>query len=146
MKKILLFIALLGCLTSCKQEEKKHAETASFFTTKDKSISLGAIEKNWNERLKKENVEAHITNIEIKQSTDKKTRSSPMILLGTTNLETVKTACVLIPFHKGYQLGNSTVTCVNCEKGTAPYLYDGKWACQNMENHSDKCKRIISEK
>lgn len=142
---MLLFIALICCFSSCKKEGRKNVETGSFFTTGGESISLDAIEKKWNERLsKKEDIEAHITNLELKHIQDKKTHATPTILLGTTNLESVKTACVLIPFQDGYQLGNITITCVNCEHQSTPILYDGKWACQSPENHTHDCTKITS--
>lgn len=147
MKKLLLFIVLISCFSACKQEAKMDPQIASFFDANGKTVPIETIEKNWNKRLTaKENIKAHITKFEIKHTLDQKTRSSPMILLGITNLESVKTACVLIPFKEGYQLGKIMVTCVNCGPRSTPILYDGKWACQKYDEHSEDCTKMITDK
>ena len=153
MKKIILILLITITAISCKTTDtdfiKSDLNSISLYDFNNKPITIAEIEKQWNERLQKnEEINARITKLEITNLTDQKTKKSELVLLGNTNRNSVKTATKLTKFKNGLKLSDIVASCKNCNSEKLNLgLNSGDWYCiDDSEAENDNCTKIVTMK
>jgi len=144
MKNIILILLLLLTVISCKTTDftKSDLNAISLYDFDQKPITVEEITHQWNERIQKsEEINAQITNLEIRNLTDQKTNKMELVLLGNTNRNSIKTATKLTSFKNGLKLNEVSVTCKNCDSELNIELNSGGWSCLSPDK-MNACTKI----
>lgn len=137
---LLIFLSLQSCKTTKADYTKSDIHSLSLYDYNNKPITLENLTKEWNKRIQeKEDIKARIENLKIIDIVDNETNKKNLVLLGTTNKNSVKTATTLTEYKNGLKLSDLTVTCKNC-KDLNIQLNNSNWSCVSKESKS--CTRI----
>jgi len=141
---LLIFLSLLSCKTVKTDYTKLELNSIQLYDFNDETISIENLTKQWIKRIRvDEEINAKIESLEIINIVDKKTNKKTLVLLGTTNRKSVKTATKLTEFKNGLKLSDITVTCENCYSDLNIQLYNKNWSCMNDENgNGNPCTKI----
>ena len=138
---LLISLSLQSCKTTKADYTKSDINSLSLYDYNDQPISLENLTTEWNKRIQEnEEINAWIQNLEIINIVDSETNEKTLVLLGTTNKNSVKTATTLTEYKKGLKLSDLTVTCKNCNDDLNIQLNNKNWSCVSKENKS--CTKI----
>ena len=139
---LLIFLSLLSCKTAKTDYTKSELNSIQLYDFNDENISVENLTKQWNKRIQEdEKINAKIESLEIINLVDRKTNKKTLVLLGTTNRKSVKTATKLTEFKNGLKLSDITVTCKNCNSELNIQLNDKNWSCVGEDNENDACTK-----
>ncbi len=139
----IIFLTVLSCNTLKTDYTKSEINSISLYNFNDKPISIENLVEEWNKRIQvSEEINATIENLEIVNIIDNQTNKKTLVLLGSTNRNSVKTASKLTEFKKGLKLSDITVTCKNCADELNIKLNDGNWGCFSNKEETNSCTKI----
>ncbi len=140
---LLIFLSLQSCKTAKADYTKSDINSLSLYDYNNKPISLENLTKEWNKRIQEnEEINARLENLEIINIVDNETNKKTLVLLGTTNKKSVKTATTLTEYKNGLKLSDLTVTCNNCNDDLNIQLNNKNWSCITKVGKS--CTKITT--
>ena len=142
---LVLFLSLISCNTAKTDYTTAELNSIQFYDFDDATISVENLTKQWNKRIQEdEKINAQIERLEVIHLVDLKSNQKTLVLLGTTNQKSVKTAATLTEYKNGLKLSSLTVTCKNCDSDLNVELNDNNWICVSATNENDACTKIVS--
>ena len=139
---LLIFLSLLSCKTAKTDYTKLELNSIQLYDFNDETISIENLTQQWNKRIQvDEKINAKIESLEIINIVDRVTNKKTLVLLGTTNRKSVKTATKLTEFKNGLKLSDITVTCKNCDSDLNIQLNNENWSCVSDDN-KNACTKI----
>ena len=142
---ICLSLSFLACKTTKTDYTKLDLNSIELYDINNLNISTAFITKHWNKRLQEdEDINAKIERLNIINLIDIKTNKKTLVLLGTTNQKSVKTATKLTAYKDGLKLSNITVTCTNCDSDLNLQLNNKDWSCISDDNKNNTCTKTVT--
>ncbi|PCI10848.1 MAG: hypothetical protein COB73_02945 [Flavobacteriaceae bacterium] len=140
---LIILLSALSCKSPIRDYTKSEIDSILLYDFNDKPISIESLTSQWNKRIQdNEEINAKIENLEIVSIIDNKTNKKILVLLGSTNRRSIKTATKLSKFKNGLKLSDITVTCKNCTSDLNIQLSNGNWNCVSDENENNLCTKI----